>query len=141
MSSTYDVVDHPNHYHRDGVNFECVELSALLPHPIASAVEYVWRHRQKHGIEDLRKAAWWLEYARRNVWTVHDNHITNRYKYIAAEYVDVLWQRTKNTPEGRFWAALYDYLDDLGMSDEISMAQTIDSMTAAVRDMIEQEQS
>lgn len=52
-------VDHPTHYqHPSGI--ECVEISRHLPHALASAFEYVWHWRHKNGVEDLRKAAWWL---------------------------------------------------------------------------------
>lgn len=50
----------PDRYrHPSGV--ECWQISCHLPHPLASAFEYVWRHRQKGGVEDLQKALRWLE--------------------------------------------------------------------------------
>lgn len=58
-------VDHPKHYQR-ACGVECVEISRDLPHALASAFEYVWRWRAKGGVEDLRKAAWWL-----NDWLAH----------------------------------------------------------------------
>jgi len=36
------------------------DFSTFLPHPLASAFEYISRHDLKGGVEDLRKAEWWL---------------------------------------------------------------------------------
>ena len=55
-----EAVDHPKHYqHASGI--ECWQLSAYMPHPLASALEYVWRYEDKNGVEDLKKARWWLQ--------------------------------------------------------------------------------
>lgn len=63
-------VNHPDHYqHPSGI--ECVDISRHLPHALASAFEYVWRWRHKNGVEDLRKAAWWL-----NDWIMHSHPYT-----------------------------------------------------------------
>lgn len=53
-------VSHPSHYERFRVNFEPADISAKLPHPLASAFEYILRAPYKNGAEDLRKAEWWL---------------------------------------------------------------------------------
>lgn len=55
-------VNHPNHYKREDVNFECYELSTAFEHTIACAIEYVFRHRAKNGTQDLEKAIWWIEH-------------------------------------------------------------------------------
>lgn len=34
-----------------------------LPYDIGNAVKYVGRHRMKNGLEDLKKARWYLEHA------------------------------------------------------------------------------
>ena len=39
------------------------DFSTFLPHPLASAFEYISRHDLKGGVEDLRKAEWWLNEA------------------------------------------------------------------------------
>lgn len=52
----------PDHYTRFRVTFEPADLTALLPHPLASALEYILRAPYKgNEIEDLRKARWWLK--------------------------------------------------------------------------------
>lgn len=65
-----NTVNHPQHYqHPSGI--ECIDISRHLPHALASALEYAWRHRHKNGVEDLRKAAWWL-----NDWLAHSTPYT-----------------------------------------------------------------
>ena len=55
-----ETINHPRHYqHASGI--ECWQLSAYMPHPLASALEYVWRYEAKNGVEDLKKARWWLQ--------------------------------------------------------------------------------
>lgn len=59
-----DVINHPKHYTGVMVNghpVECIDLiEALnLPPHLANALKYIWRHRQKGGLEDIRKAAWY----------------------------------------------------------------------------------
>lgn len=51
----------PNHYKQHGI--ECIDvLEALdLPFHLANVIKYIWRHRQKNGIEDLKKARWYLD--------------------------------------------------------------------------------
>lgn len=58
---TEDLVNHPKHYVANRIAFEPVDVTAFLPHPLASAVEYVLRAPYK-GQEklDLEKAVWWL---------------------------------------------------------------------------------
>lgn len=56
-----DMVNPPPHYtgHPSGV--ECIEVAELLPFTLGNAFKYVFRHRQKGALEDLRKAHWYLE--------------------------------------------------------------------------------
>ena len=63
----YDKVNHPSHYKQGGV--ECIEAirSAVTTAPPIQAVfaanilKYVWRYREKNGIQDLMKARWYLD--------------------------------------------------------------------------------
>lgn len=63
-------VNHPAHYERFRVSFEPADISAKLPHPLASAFEYILRAPYKNGAEDYRKAEWWLHriYQDRDAW-------------------------------------------------------------------------
>lgn len=63
-----DEINHPSHY-ADG-EFECIDvmmdtqgLDATQDFCILNAFKYLYRHRKKGGIEDLKKAEWYLNYA------------------------------------------------------------------------------
>lgn len=51
-------VNHPTHY--TSGPFECVELAGLYPFKGGNAIKYAYRWKDKNGIEDLRKAHWYL---------------------------------------------------------------------------------
>lgn len=61
-----DAVDRPAHYVKGGV--ECIDavdaaisdLNGSEAHYTASAIQYLWRWKQKGGVEDLQKASWYL---------------------------------------------------------------------------------
>lgn len=63
---TTDNVNHPNHYTQGGV--ECidaleaatVDLRGIEAVCTANAIKYLWRWKRKNGLEDLRKAKWYL---------------------------------------------------------------------------------
>jgi hypothetical protein len=63
-SDIHDVVNHPPHYTRAGV--ECIEvIEALgLGYHLGNAMKYLWRAGAKEGNppeQDIRKAVWYLE--------------------------------------------------------------------------------
>ena len=58
---------HPNQYMLPG-GMQVIDVEVamfgrewVMHHCICTAVEYLLRHRQKNGDEDVRKALWWLE--------------------------------------------------------------------------------
>jgi hypothetical protein len=61
-----DMVNHPPHYTRGGV--ECIDALASATAGLewldavctANAIKYLWRWKQKNGVEDLRKAQWYI---------------------------------------------------------------------------------
>jgi hypothetical protein len=60
-----ETVNHPEHYQAAG-GLECIDvIEALeLNFSLGSAMKYLWRAGKKHnvdGIEDLRKARWYLD--------------------------------------------------------------------------------
>ena len=56
-----DNVNHPSHYERFRFTCEPKDFTKYLPHPLASAVEYVIRAPHKgNELEDLKKARFWL---------------------------------------------------------------------------------
>lgn len=79
-----DSVNHPRHYTSGAV--ECIDaiesavaclhgMEALLTGQI---IKYVWRWKQKGGVEDLRKAEWYLK---RLIITAKENTKSNRNNY------------------------------------------------------------
>ena len=56
-----DAVNHPSHYARYRFECEPKDLTKYLPHPLASAIEYILRSPFKGSeLEDLKKARFWL---------------------------------------------------------------------------------
>lgn len=49
----------PPHYRQQPV--ECIDLTEHLTFTLGNAFKYVWRYRDKNGLEDLHKAAWYLQ--------------------------------------------------------------------------------
>ena len=61
-----DNVNHPDHYTRGKV--ECIDAieaalgdEAFVGYCSGNVLKYVWRHRDKGGVEDLKKARWYLD--------------------------------------------------------------------------------
>ena len=76
----------PSHYQADVrartrggyVRIECADvIDALdIDHHTASAFEYIWRHKRKNGVEDLRKAKWRIERAIEAIERAEQKEIT-----------------------------------------------------------------
>ena len=49
----------PAHYRQQP--YECIEFTEHLNFNLGNAFKYIWRYRDKNGIEDLKKAVWYLE--------------------------------------------------------------------------------
>jgi hypothetical protein len=56
-----DLVNHPPHYtsHKSGV--ECIQITEHMDFLMGNAMKYLWRADLKNGLEDLRKAAWYIQ--------------------------------------------------------------------------------
>lgn len=63
----HDAVNHPKHYTAHPSGVECITITEHMSFCIGNAVKYLWRADLKNGLEDLRKAAWYInrEIARR----------------------------------------------------------------------------
>ena len=68
MSKEFDVVNSPEHYTSGSV--ECIVamvetqgIEAVIGFCICNAFKYLWRHNLKNGIEDVKKASWYLNKA------------------------------------------------------------------------------
>ena len=65
-TSTNDNVNHPSHYETG--NFECIDVmietqgkEAVMDFCVCNAFKYISRHNNKNGIEDVKKAKWYLD--------------------------------------------------------------------------------
>lgn len=57
-----ETVDHPDHYKQHPSGVECITITEHMNFNLGNVIKYVWRADEKgHDIEDLRKAAWYLE--------------------------------------------------------------------------------
>lgn len=61
-----DIVNHPGHYETG--KFECIEVmqealgvDAVKDFCICNAFKYLYRHKRKNGLEDIKKAKWYID--------------------------------------------------------------------------------
>lgn len=63
-----DNVNHPAHY--VGGKIECIDaiteaikdLTGIEAKCTGDAIKYLWRWKKKNGVEDLKKAAWYINH-------------------------------------------------------------------------------
>ena len=56
-----DPVNHPRHYTAHPSGIECIQITEHMGFNLGNAVKYIWRADLKtDAIEDLRKAAWYI---------------------------------------------------------------------------------
>ena len=65
MQTMVDPVNHPAHnktgkYECFDVMLECLGCEVVLDFCIANAFKYIYRHRNKGGLEDVKKAQWYI---------------------------------------------------------------------------------
>lgn len=77
-----DYVDHPSHYQTDkGIEvIDVIEaftekLTGVVAFDIGNAIKYVCRWKNKGGVEDFRKAIWYLEHAIKKTEGAEDGSI------------------------------------------------------------------
>lgn len=62
-----DNVNHPDHYTQgdieciDAIKAATVGKSGIEAACVANVIKYLWRYEQKNGVEDCRKAKWYLD--------------------------------------------------------------------------------
>lgn len=62
-----DVVNHPSHYTQGGIEcIDAIKAATVGKEPmeavcVANVVKYLWRYEEKNGLEDVKKARWYLE--------------------------------------------------------------------------------
>ena len=62
-----DIVNHPSHYTQGGI--ECIDAlkaatvskTGIEAVCTANAIKYLWRYEEKNGIEDVKKARWYID--------------------------------------------------------------------------------
>lgn len=65
--SDADMVNHPSHYTQGGI--ECIDAlkaatvskTGIEAVCTANAIKYLWRYEEKNGIEDVKKARWYID--------------------------------------------------------------------------------
>lgn len=63
-----DPVNKPAHYRNHASGVECIEVTRAMSFDLGNAFKYVFRHGDKgKPIEDLNKALWYLDDARRGI--------------------------------------------------------------------------
>lgn len=56
-----ETVNHPKHYNSHPSGVECITIVEHMTFNIGNAIKYLWRAGHKNGVEDLRKAAWYVQ--------------------------------------------------------------------------------
>ena len=58
-------INHPQHYNAHPAGIECISVVEHCNFNIGNAIKYLWRSGLKGGaekrVEDLKKAAWYVE--------------------------------------------------------------------------------
>lgn len=58
---TVDMINHPPHYGPlPGLDFDCITVTRELTFSAGNAVKYMWRADKKGGLEDVKKARWYV---------------------------------------------------------------------------------
>lgn len=71
-----DPVNYPDHYTSHPSGVECIQITEHMGFNLGNAFKYIWRADMKAGLEDLRKATWYLqrEIAKREKEASPDQH-------------------------------------------------------------------
>ena len=56
-----DNVNHPKHYTSHPAGVECITVVEHMSFNVGNAMKYLWRADHKSGLEDLKKAAWYIQ--------------------------------------------------------------------------------
>ena len=62
-----DAVNHPSHYTQgeveciDAIASACINKQGIEAVCVANVIKYIWRYERKNGIEDVKKAQWYLQ--------------------------------------------------------------------------------
>ena len=53
-------VNNPKHYTSHPSGIECIQVTEHMNFNLGNAVKYLWRTDHKKGLEDLKKARWYI---------------------------------------------------------------------------------
>ena len=89
QENTIDMVSHPPHYTSGKV--ECIDAIESAIHAMqgerafltGQVIKYLWRWPLKNGVEDLRKARWYLDRLIKFVESVESKHDGTESEYNA----------------------------------------------------------
>lgn len=59
--TTHDPVNHPTHYTAHPSGVECITITEHMTFNVGNAIKYLWRADKKGGLEDLKKARWYVD--------------------------------------------------------------------------------
>ena len=93
-----DNVNHPSHYTSGKV--ECIDaldaatagLQGIEAVCTANAIKYLWRWRQKNGIEDLEKAVWYINHLIKSLSPDPEPELENEWEKQAKE-IEMTWKK------------------------------------------------
>lgn len=60
-SPSIDNVNHPPHYKNHPSGVECIQITEHMNFCLGNAIKYLWRSEHKNGLEDLKKARWYID--------------------------------------------------------------------------------
>ena len=102
-----DNVNHPAHYNTGkyesiDVMVETQGVTAVKNFCICNAFKYIYRHRFKNGVEDIKKAIWYLnKYVELNELTTDEFEPTLIGKNADVMYIDKSWAMCESTNRER----------------------------------------
>jgi hypothetical protein len=56
-----DNLNHPKHYNSHPSGVECIQVVEHMNFNRGNAIKYLWRADHKNGLEDLKKALWYVD--------------------------------------------------------------------------------
>jgi len=56
-----DPVNSPKHYTSHPSGVECIQVTEHMNFCLGNAIKYIWRADLKGGLEDLKKARWYID--------------------------------------------------------------------------------
>lgn len=60
VMSNRDNDNHPKHYNNHPSGIECIAVTEHMNFNLGNAIKYIWRCGDKNGLEDLKKASWYI---------------------------------------------------------------------------------